>query len=441
MRKLATFSISIAAAAYVAGFATAPVASAEQNHLLGLKVRTGVTYTDNRDNIEEGAIRAGVPQKKQDQYSYYIGPTISLTRQIDDRLDFKAGYSPVIRWYDEVSKGKEKHKVDHSVFANLDYLLSSKTRIHFSENYWWTGMRDYFYGADYDYDPNRDTRLDHAYWQNRVSASVSHKFAGEDYAKVTGRWRVKRYDEDELADYSDEDEYGARLDVMHVPSRYVAFGVFGDYMDWDRASDSTKKHGVTIDQGYTTYTLGLQGIFDFSANRDNYIYAGVGWARGEYEADELDSRDATSVMVELRLFQLSDTRLLGGLRYMPRYSDAYPFSSQEDTAAYLTLTKYVGSDRRLRLNGSVELRTRRYDLAEDIDPDSYRYGYAEALKAANNGKTKYDKDSFYARLSASYKFYEWLDGTLYYSFQKVDSDISSNYKENVVGVGANVTLY
>lgn len=441
MRSHATFSVSLAAAIGFAGFVATPTAFAEQEHLFGVKVRSGVTYTDNRDQIEDGALRAGVPQKKEDQFAYYIGPTISLSRQIDDRFDFQAGYSPVIRWYDEVTKGKEKHKVDHSVFVKFNYLLTPKTRFHFTENYWWTGMRDYFYGDDYEYDPSRDSRLDHSYYQNRVNASVSQKLVGEDYLKVTGRWRVKRYDESELADYSDEDEYGARLDYMHVPSRYLAFGVFGDYMDWDRASDASKKAGQRIDQGYTTYSLGVQGIFDFSANRDNYVYAGVGYARGEYEADELDSRDASTVMIELRLFQLSDTRLLAGFRYMPRYSDAYPFSSQEDTAGYLTLTKYVGSDRRLRFNGSIELRNRKYDLSDDLDPKSYRFGYAEALKAANGGKTEYDKTTLYARVSANYKFYDWLSGSLYYSFQKVDSDIGKDYKENIVGLGANVTLY
>ncbi len=432
-------SLSLATALAVAGFVQ--TAGAEQDRLFGLSASFGVAHTDNRDNVENGTLRAGVPQKEESQTSFYIGPTLRLKRQIDDRLDFSAGYSPVIRWYDEVTKGKEKHKVDHSVFVKLDYKLTPRTRVTFGENYWWTGMRDYFYGTDYDYDPNRDTRLDHEYYQNRVTASVSQKLIGEDYVKVSGRWRVKRYDEKELADYSDEDEYGARLDFMHVASRYLAFGVFGDWQDWDRASDASRNAGYEIDQGYTVYTLGAQSIVDFAGNRDNYVYAGIGWARGEYEADSVDDQDAASVNVELRLFQLSDTRVLAGFRFLPHYSDSYPFSSQKDTAGYVTLTKYFDADRRFRVNASCEYRTRKYELSDDIDQGSFRYGYAEALKAANNGATEYDKNTLYGRVAASYKFYEWLTGTLYYSYEKVDNDIGNDYDENIIGVGAKVDLY
>ena len=66
---------------------------------------------------------------------------------------------------------------------------------------------------------------------------------------------------------------------------------------------------------------------------------------------------------------------------------------------------------------------------------------AEALKAANNGATDYDKNTMYGRLAASYKFYDWLSGTLYYSYEKVDNDLGKDYTENVVGIGAKVDLY
>ncbi|MBR1608859.1 MAG: outer membrane beta-barrel protein [Kiritimatiellae bacterium] len=432
-------SFSAVSMAALAGVALAPAAFAVGNNVLGLSARVGVSYTDNRDQVENGTVRAGRTIGKEDQWSFYIGPTVSLKKHVDDRLDFEFGYSPVIRWYDEATAGKEKHKVDHSVYAKLDYDFSPRTRVRLTESYWWTGMRDYFYGEGYEFDPNRDTKLDHEYWENRVGGSISHKLVGEDYLKLSANWRVKRYDDDELAAYSDEDEYSARADYMHSATRFVSYGLFASYLDWDRESDASRTGAYRIDQGVSIFTLGLQGIYDFDGNRNHYLYAGVGWSRDDYEADDLDSEDFASVVAELRLFQQKETSLNAGFRYGTYHADTYPFSAQEETAGYVTVTERFSD--RFRANAALEFRRRTYDGSDDLDPTAARYGYLAALKEANGGSNSFDKDSTFFRVTLAYDFNEWVTGNAWYSFQKVDSDVGQDYDENRCGLGATVKFY
>ena len=423
--------------------ATAAFGAAADKPLLGLRVTTGVAYTDNRDSIPDGYVRAGVPMDKEDQWSFYVGPTITIHREISERLKLNGGYSPVWRWYDNCRPGSEKSKLNHSARVNLDYKVTPRTLLSVRETYWWTGQSDYFYGDDYDYDKSRDSRLDHDYYENRLNVAVKQDLTPEgDYAKVTGRWRIKRYEDSVLADSSDEDEYGLRLDLMKVLSEYVGVGVFADYTSWDREADSAKRAGLVFDPGVQYVTVGLQGYYDFDGGKDNMVYAAVGYNHAWYEADELDSQDLIGqARVELRLFQKQQTQALAGIRFGRDYSDIYPFSSQLDFATYLAVTHYFDEERRYRVNGSVEYRNRQYDAYDDLDPSAARYGYLEALKAANNGKTEYDRDSVYARLSATCRLMDNLSGSVFYSYEKIDPDIGNSYTENVVGANVTLTLF
>ena len=150
----------------------------------------------------------------------------------------------------------------------------------------------------------------------------------------------------------------------------------------------------------------------------------------------MDDTDAPSLQLEVRLFQTKPTQFLAGIRYGRDFSDIYPFSSQLDLAGYIALTQYVGADRDLWFNASLELRNRQYDVEDDLDPTALRYGYVEALKEANGGKTEYDRDSVYFRLAANYRFTDWLSGAAFYSYEKIDSDVGTSYDENVCGVSA-----
>ena len=403
--------------ALLVGAGLAGTTFAAQSDVLGVSVTAGVKQSDNRDLIDEG--------KKEDQLTWYVAPTIRIRKEIADLLQFGASYSPVYTHYEDVLPGNEKDKWEHTVRADLAYMLSPLTLLKVKENYWWSGQKDYFYGDEYDYDPTRDDRLDNDYYQNRLNVSVKQELTeGGDYVKVGGRWRIKRYDDDERAATNDEDEYGARVEYMHVYSETFACGVFADYTSWDRESASD------VDLGVDYLTVGVQAQLDVSGDGDHLLYGEAGWTHVWYEADDLDDQDSPAVKAELRLFQQQDTQLFAGVRYGRDFSNVYPFSSQEDLAGYASIRQYFGEDRRFSANASVELRKRTYDAKDDVDP---------AAAGAYSGD--YDRDSVYVRLNAKYAVTDWLSVGAFYTYEDIDSDVGASYKENVFGANGTVTLF
>lgn len=423
--------------AFAAGVLLASAAFGAEQKPVDFAVRFGVRYTDNRDCIPDGYVRNGAPMEKEDQWSFYIGPTIAFHHEVSDTMKFSASYSPVYHWYDNQRDGKEDSVLEHAFRANLALELSPLTTFTLADTFWYSGAKDYWYGDGYEWDNARGTRVSDEYFENRFRAALKQKLTeGGDYLKVTGRWRIKRYDEDEFADSSDEDEYGARVDLMRVHSKYLSYGLFADYTSWDRCTDASKHGDMKLELGVDYWTVGVQGAYDFYGNGDTYLYASLGYNNASYEADDMDDQDAVDAQVELRLFQSKPTQLLAGVRYGRDFSDIYPFSSQLDLAGYVALTQYLGPDRDVWINASLELRNRQYDVEEDLDPSAVRYGYVEALKNANGGKTEYDRDSVYARLAANCRVTDWLETSAFYTYEKIDSDVGTSYTENVVGVSA-----
>ena len=151
--------------ALLAGAVLASAAFADQDvqKPVSFALKGGVTHTDNRDTIEDGALRAGVPMKKEDQWSFYIAPVIAFHHEVTDSVKFDASYSPVYRWYDNCRAGSEKSKFEHTVRAALDLMLSPITEFKISESFWYSGQKDYFYGTDYNYDPTRPNRIGNDY--------------------------------------------------------------------------------------------------------------------------------------------------------------------------------------------------------------------------------------------------------------------------------------
>ena len=396
---------------------------ADEPNLIGVSVTAGVKQSDNRDLIDEG--------KKEDQLSWYIAPTIRLRKELADLLRLDASYSPVYTHYDDTRPGQDEDRWEHTLRLNLDYSLSPLTAVGVRESYWWRDQKDSFYGDAYEYDAARDAGPSNDYYQNRFEAFLVQELAENgDYVKVGGRWRVKRYDEKVYADTNDEDEWGAYAEFMHVYSDTFSYGVFADYTGWDRESNAD------LDLGVDYLVVGLKALFNLSGDGNHLLEARVGYNHVWYEADDMDDQDLFGdSRLELKLFQQTDTQLFAGVRYGRDYANIYPFSSQEDLAGYASIRQYLGADRRVKLGASLELRTRTYDADDDLNPA------AAAYVSGHDGKTEFDRDSVYVRLTANYAVTEHFGVGAFYTYEDIDSDVGSSYKENVFGVNGTITLF
>lgn len=421
--------------AVLVGFGLVNTAPAEQP-LVNVGVRVGVQYTDNRDSVKDGTLVAGKPVKKEGQTTWSVAPWFRVHKEIVDLLFLDVRYAPTFYGRENCRRGQEETKWSHAADVALLYSFNPITTLDVRDTFRWSGDRSYYYGSDEAYDSKRDSRVSDDYTDNLLRASVTRKFSDDgDYAKLAGHWRVKRYDEHEVAKNADTDEWGARLDYMHVYSTTFSYGAYAEWTDWDR------ENSLGIDMGNDTYEAGVQAEWDMSGDGDHRVYASVGYERVTHEADDLDDENTASGRVELRLFQQRETQLLAGIRYGVDYSDVFPFSSQDDLRSYISLRQYFGDDRRFSARASVEFRTRGYKLKDDLDPAAAKYGYAKALIDANGGKTSYDRDTFYLRLQADYKLFDNFSVGAFYTFEDVDCDVSSSYKENVFGVNCTAALF
>ena len=421
--------------AVLVGAGLAATASAEAPFFTA-GVKVGVQRTDNRDLIEDGTLVNGVPRKKENQTTWSVSPFVNFHREIVDLLFLDARYAPSFNRRDNCRRGQEESKWTHAATLSLVYAFSPKTTLNVSDTFSWSGDRSIYYGPDEEFDSNRDSRVSDDYTDNNLRVSLTRKTAETgDYVKATGRWRVKRYDEGELAKYSDTDEWGARLEAMHVCSSSFALGAYADWTSWDRDNH------LGFEMGVDTLEAGVQGEWDFSGDGNHRIYASVGWEGVEHESDELDDQSSVAGRVELRLFQQTETHVMAGARYGVDYSDVYPFSSQEDLRGYVSVKRFFGVERRLSAQVSVELRTRTYNLKDDMDPEAAGYGYAQALVKANNGHTSYDRDTFYVRLSGDYRITSRVSVGAFYAYEDVDCDVTTSYKDNVFGVNCTARLF
>ena len=415
----------------------------KQKNRFDVSVRTSVSYTDNRDQIDESEVarndQGELLYKKESSTTFSIGPVFSYERVIDQRLKLKTAYSPSYEKESNPSPGDEDWNWDHYFDFGMEYIFNPRTSMTLKDRFSMTGANSYFYGSDYEFDPNRPERLSEDFYENRLSGSVTRLLSTKDSMTLSANWRIKRYDEKDYADYRDEDEYGFYVDWMHKAGRHLSYGVFAKYSSWDRENKLLEVGSQKVDVGLQYLVVGIQGSYDLNGNQDHYIFASFGFNHAWYDDDEQDDQNQLGdSRLEFRFFQRDPLRVLAGIRYGLDNSDVYPFSSQQDLASYLNLIYIFGSNEQYKLSAALEYRLRQYNLLDDLDPSAKSYGYYDALRERNNGSDDFDRTSVYFRLSADWKVNEWLTTSAFYSYESVECDIDTDYDENRLGVSATV---
>lgn len=425
-------------------FSLASVTLAEQMRpsLFGLSLTVGVKHSDNRDRIPSGYLVKDEPIDKQDQTELWIHPTISLNKFVEGKYRINLSYSPTYTYFDNPRSGGTENELSHTARALLEYNLGARTEITISDNYWWSGDKDWYYGEDYEFAPDeRDTRSDD-YYKNELSVSIKRDIAADNWARVTGRWKIKRYDDKELADYGNEEEYILLGELMRRQNRHLSFGLFSEYTAFDRnngetaepigGSDTEEK----IDTGVQYVNTGIQAVYDLFGNQNVVLSARTGYNYIWYKANGIKSDDMLGdSVVELLLFQQERTSGRIGLKYGLEYGNVFPYSSQDNTTVFASVSQLLGRQNKLRVGVDAEYRTRKYELAK-IDPDALHYADYQRWLAREELSSSATRDSTYIRLHASYRWTSDFSTSLFYSYEDIDSEVDTSYTENVVGVNA-----
>jgi len=418
------------------------VAAANPPPTIGLSMTVGVKHSDNRDSIPSGYLVNDEVIKKESQSEIWFRPTISLNHSIEGKYRLSFSYSPSYTYFDNPREGGTESEWSHAVRGLAEYHMSPRTTLTVSDNYWWSGAKDWHYGEDYEFDPNETQTRNDDYYKNNLSLAIRHQFSDSSWARATGRWNIKRYEEQFIADYGDEDEYVLLVELMRRHGRRLSYGIYSEYTAFDRNNgEAARPIGGSetpgrIDTGVQYLNTGVQVAYDFFGDRSVVVSARTGYNYMWYEADGIEDDDKIGdSVVELLLFQQARTSGKIGLKYGKEYGNVFPYSSQENTTLFASLSRVVGRQNKLRVGADVEYRTREYELAK-VDPDAEIYGYyAQWIeRRGHDGSAK--RDSTFLRLHASYRWTEDFSTSVFYSYEDIDSQVDTSYTENTVGINA-----
>lgn len=422
---------------------------------IGLSLTVGVKQTDNRDAIPEGYLVkiAGVdtPQEKEEDTEMTITPTISFFHETGAGHRLQVYYKPSYTTYDNPRDGGVENELSHEVKADLLLFVGPRTQVDLSERYWWNGSKDWHYGEEYMLE-NQDRLMEEGdlntrnddFYNNHLAATVSRIMTADLNLKLGALWRIKRYDDQEIAAYSDEDEIGLTSSLVNRQDRHISYGVFADYTAFDRnngegvEADPTSTSGTPrIDVGVQYVVTGVQASYDLFGNQNVILSARTGYNFMTYEADEMeDSNTFGDSLVEVILYQQERTSGRFGLKYGKEYANIYPYSSQDNTTLFASVSRILGKSNKLRAGVDGEFRTRTYQL-DDLDPDAENYSrYFADLYEKLGPDGEGTRDSIFVRLHANYRWTDDFSTSVFYTYEDVDSDVDNGYTENTIGINA-----
>jgi hypothetical protein len=224
---------------------------------------------------------------------------------------------------------------------------------------------------------------------------------------------MKRYQDDIVANESDEDSVGGELSLWrqmaptlgaHVDARYYTYG-------YDSAI------GMQRDFDTILLALGLDKVF----NPKLRVGALVGWQNVAYDDPNLDTQNDPYVQLNIRGQTVPSVRLMATATYGIRDADVYPFASQQytdfhgrmewDTTAKVTLAAY----------GTWRLSSYDADMTPTIP------GGIDPFPKASDG----DETTIVAAGEISYKINDRNSIKFVQRIEDVDSDVATSYTKNI----------
>lgn len=431
MTKINMFSLSVAASCLLASMS---VVSAQEFGIAkeagwGASATISAQHTDNRDQVDDTVMmKDGKRLEKEDDTDLSIGLKISFQRVIENRYKLYIDYSPNYVYHDNPRDGSEENSLDHAVNANIELSPGRRTYVKITDKYWWSGNKNWYFADEDIYDPSitEVDEINDDYYENRFAAHLQYNFSQKNFMLLDGLWRIRRYDDNEIAQDNDEDELNLRMAIMRSPTRVYSLGFFGEFTTFDRES-SVKD----FDFGVDYVSLGLQTTIDFFADESWVLNASTGYNIMEYEDETMEDNNMMGdSRVELAVHQKEKLRGKFGLRYSKDYASVYPYTSEKNTTFYGCVSRILGRNNDYILGADFEYRLRDYEL-DDLDPDVL--AHRESLGLVN---TDAGRDSIFVRLYLNARVSSKCRASLFYSYEDVDSEVSTtkSYDENVFGI-------
>ncbi len=393
-------------------------------------------FGDNRDSVPDhysADVEERYRYKKEDDIKYGIQPTLSYSGRLSDAHSYKLGYSPIYHYWTNPRVGKDRSEFSHLAFAEFKWTPDSRNQFRLRDNFKYI-LNDRWTLDDDAVDRTPVTDKKHVeheqeHYDNTVHAGWKHQLSSRVNFDLDAFWNIIRYNDDEIAENSDEDKIGGTLRINRATSAQFQYGIFFRFLSWDDQDTVwTSQDGryVTekVERGIQTYTIGLGTTYRWDERLS--FNASYGWEWVDYESDSIDDRDFPGDINLSATYALAlRTRGTLGFRYYVSEAWIYPYASQNLFSFYATLQHAFTH----RLSGTVraEYKVGEYDL---------KYVPEQAKNETFIKKHDGEKNDLYLELALNYRYSQAFNVNVAYGYDDVDSDISNSYHENTVRVRA-----
>ncbi len=346
--------------------------------------------TDNRDSSEV----------QESNIDYYIGPKFIFKGKPGDASLLTFTYNPIFRHRTEPSLIQNEGELYH--YAKFDLRKKSseiqETRVINQFNY--TDDPAVTQGGTL-------LRRDSSYIFNYLEIGTHKNVQKVNTLDIYGLYTLKRFDESEVADQSDEDRYSLNLLYLRQYQRKSALALEL------QVGGTGYKELAGLDRSFMT-AIGAVGI-EHIASPSMRMGARLGVQFVDY-ADEALGNEATP-MVNLSFGgnTIPTVAIRGSLDHRVRESDVFPFAAQEATDLKATID-WTLKERNIVLTGSAIYHTGSYS--------------EESLPSGGATSAAGDETSTILEVGGVYKHTSATEFGIRFRSEEVDSDSGVTFGRN-----------
>jgi hypothetical protein len=351
----------------------------------------GAEYTDNRDATVD----------EESNVDYFIRPRLDALFETDKGL-LDLYYAPRYRYRSDPSDIQNESELFH------DAGLRARLKLTPSFQPW---IRDNFKYTD---DPEVTEegavlRRDSSYSANEVLAGFNYNFSRRLAATIDGRYYTKRYEDELVAEASDETQAGGSVSLWRSISRTVGVLAEAKATTYDYEDISDFERGFNVIVG----SLGIQKVLH------TQLRAGVnvGYGQADFEEDALGEKNFPYANINVLGKYPPFSEIRGWASHRMMESDVYPFASQQNTD--IGVRAKFDVPKSLILSFSSRYALGHYD--RDFLPD-------DAVATARD--TEGDEEVVVLSGTVGYRITRDMSLKLTQTYEDVDSDVDISYDRN-----------
>ncbi len=393
MRGHSRFGTMLLCAA-VANMVAAGVLARDGANPVSLSLRLTGEYTDNRDSVAE----------KESNVDLYVVPRIDAWVS-SQRTWFNFFYAPGYRYRTDPSPIQNESELHHDLGLNVDFDVSPRFDLRVRERFTLTD--------DPSIDEGGETvRRDSSYLMNRSELGGRWAVGRQGEVDVFGRHRIKRYDDDDVADVADEEQWTAQVEYWRQISQTLSLSLAAMYEIFDQ------QDRPDMERGFDSYQATIGAEKTMGPMMRGMLR--VGYKELDYDDSELSRQGEPSVDAVLRFMPLRSLHWIARGGYMLRDAEVFPYVSQKRTLGSLSV-EWEASPRWM-LKAGGEYRLSEYDVdalptgARDLQEDVFLDGG--------------DEESFIFWAAAELSLDHRATLRFRQQYEDVDSDVWASYTRN-----------